>query len=144
MRISDVLRGKGSDVATVGPRDSVRDLLDLLAQHNIGAMVVVDDDETVAGIVSERDIVRRLRERGADLLGTAVAEIMTSDVVSCRPDDTVDSLAETMTARRIRHAPVLTEDGGLVGIVSIGDIVKSRINQLESDRQQLESYIAQG
>ena len=142
MRISDVLRGKGSDVATVGPDDSVRHLVDQLAEHNIGAMVVLDDDE-VAGIVSERDVVRRLRERGTDLLDAAVSEIMTKVVVTCAPDDTVDSLAATMTARRIRHAPVIV-DGRLTGIVSIGDVVKSRINQLESDRQQLESYIAQG
>ena len=142
MRIADVLRGKGSDVATVGPGDTVRHLVDQLAEHNIGAMVVLDGEE-VAGIVSERDVVRRLRERDTDLLDAEVSEIMTRVVVTCSPDDTVDSLAATMTTRRIRHAPVIV-DGKLAGIVSIGDVVKSRINQLETDREQLESYISQG
>src|SRR5919198_3559091 len=142
MRISDVLRGKGSDVATVDPGISVSGLLASLSRHNIGAMVVVENDEVV-GIVSERDVVRQLHERGADLLNAPVSEIMTSEVYTCLPTDSVDSLAATMTERRIRHMPVVV-DGSLVGIVSIGDVVKSRIGELESDREQLESYIARG
>ncbi|HEX3781820.1 MAG TPA: CBS domain-containing protein [Pseudonocardiaceae bacterium] len=142
MRISDLLRDKGSAVATIAPTATVTELLGVLHDHNIGATVVTDG-HTVVGIVSERDIVRRLRERGADLLAVTVGEIMTSNVVTCNPQDTVDSLAETMTQRRIRHMPVLS-DGRLVGIVSIGDVVKSRISQLETDREQLESYISQG
>ena len=105
--------------------------------------MVVTEGEAVVGIVSERDIVRRLDERGAELLVAQVREIMTRDVVTCTPDDTVDSLAETMTERRIRHMPVLA-DGRLTGIVSIGDVVKSHIRQLETDREQLESYISHG
>ncbi|HEX5119199.1 MAG TPA: CBS domain-containing protein [Pseudonocardiaceae bacterium] len=142
MRISDVLRGKGQDVATVGRADTVRQLVATLGERNIGAAVVVEDGALV-GIVSERDVVRRLRERGADLLSATVAEIMTASVYTCSPEDTVDHLAEVMTERRIRHVPVLL-DGELVGIVSIGDVVKSRISQLVSDREQLESYIVHG
>ncbi len=142
MRISDVLRGKGADVATVGPATSVAGLITALAERNVGAMVVLDGT-AVVGIVSERDVVRGLDQRGADLLGATVAEIMTTPVYTCGPDDSVDSLAATMTDRRIRHMPVVV-DGALVGIVSIGDVVKSRISQLENDRDQLESYISQG
>jgi CBS domain-containing protein len=142
MRISDVLRQKGSAVATIAPGATVRELVGALRAHNIGAAVVTDGD-TVVGIVSERDVVRRLHENGADLLALPVSDIMTRDVFTCGPDDTVDSLAETMTERRIRHMPVLA-DGRLAGIVSIGDVVKSHIRQLETDREQLESYIAQG
>jgi CBS domain-containing protein len=143
MRVADVLRTKGSEVATVPPELSVTGLLEDLARHNVGALVVVDGTGALAGIVSERDVVRRLDERGSALLTAPVAEIMTSPVVTCEPGDAVDELAEIMTERRIRHMPVLS-DGELVGIVSIGDVVKSRIRQLESDREQLESYIAQG
>lgn len=142
MRIADVLRTKGSAVATVEPRATVGDLLTALAEHNIGAMVVVGSDG-IAGIVSERDVVRQLHERGADLLGVPVEEIMTTSVFTCTPQDTVDSLTVQMTERRIRHVPVVSDDG-LVGIVSIGDVVKSRISQLEEGRDQLEAYITQG
>jgi CBS domain-containing protein len=144
MRISDVLQGKsgGNAVATVAREHTVEQLVATLAEHNIGAAVVAEQG-AVVGIVSERDVVRRLRERGGDLLSATVAEIMTADVFTCSPDDTVDHLAEVMTERRIRHVPVLA-DGELVGIVSIGDVVKSRISQLVSDREQLESYIVHG
>jgi len=143
MRIADLLRHKGSEVASVAPDRSVAGLLEDLARHNIGAVVVLDDAGALVGIVSERDVVRRLHERGTDLLTAPVSDIMTTQVVTCGPDENLDSLAAIMTERRIRHMPVV-EDGTLVGIVSIGDVVKSRIQQLESDREQLESYIAQG
>jgi CBS domain-containing protein len=143
MRVADLLRTKGSEVATVPPRVSVTGLLDDLARHNVGALVVVDEAGMLVGIVSERDVVRRLNERGAELLTAPVEQIMTTQVVTCEPGDGVDNLAAIMTERRIRHMPVV-EDGRLVGLVSIGDVVKSRIEQLESDREQLESYIAQG
>ncbi len=143
MRIADLLRHKGSDVATVPPGISVAGLLEDLARHNVGAVVVCDDAGAVVGIVSERDVVRQLNERGAELLRAPVSEIMTTTVVTCEPSESVNSLASIMTERRIRHMPVVT-GGNLVGIVSIGDVVKSRIEQLESDREQLESYIAQG
>jgi CBS domain-containing protein len=140
MRISDVLRGKGEKVATVPPSATVGRLVEELARHNVGALVVMEAEDVV-GIVSERDIVRRLNERGPALLDARVSEIMTTSVVTCTPTDSVDSLAATMTERRIRHMPVLV-DGRLAGIVSIGDVVKSRIGELESDREQLASYIA--
>jgi len=127
----------------VPPGISVAGLLEDLARHNVGAVVVCDDAGAVVGIVSERDVVRQLNERGAELLRAPVSEIMTTSVVTCEPTESVNSLASIMTERRIRHMPVVT-GGDLVGIVSIGDVVKSRIEQLESDREQLESYIARG
>lgn len=139
MKISDILRHKGSTVVTISPSDPVTELLSRLAEHKVGALVVVDGDP-VAGIVSERDVVRRLAERGAAVLESTVRDIMTTDVVSCAPQDSVDSVAGTMTERRIRHMPVIS-DGQLAGIVSIGDVVLSRMNQLEQDRGQLEQYI---
>jgi CBS domain-containing protein len=143
MKISDLLRTKAAsslaEVVTIEPDRTITEVLAKLAEHHIGALVVADGDGLI-GIVSERDIVRRLNERGADLLGTPVREIMTSSVLSCRPGDDVDRIAETMTERRIRHLPVL-EGEQLVGLVSIGDVVKSRIRELEVDRGQLEHYI---
>ncbi|PSL56345.1 CBS domain protein [Saccharothrix carnea] len=142
MRIADVLRNKGSAVATVESRASVADLVAALAEHNVGAMVVLGP-EGISGIVSERDVVRKLHDRGGELLSAPVSEIMTSEVFTCTPRDSVDSLTVLMTERRIRHVPVV--DGGeLVGIVSIGDVVKSRINQLQEDHDQLTAYIVQG
>jgi CBS domain-containing protein len=143
MKISDILRHKattsGSAVVTIAPTGAVTELLAQLAEHKIGALVVLDGD-AVGGIVSERDVVRRLNERGAAILEATVADIMTTDVVSCSSHDSVDSVAETMTERRIRHMPVI-DAGALIGIVTIGDVVSSRMRQLEQDRGQLEQYI---
>jgi CBS domain-containing protein len=143
VKISDILRHKSTDgraeVATIAPGETVSALLAILAEHNVGALVVMQDD-AVVGIVSERDVVRRIAERGAELLESPVESIMSSDVVSCSSQESVDSVAETMTERRIRHMPVIDDDQ-LVGIVSIGDVVSSRMRQLESDRGQLEQYI---
>jgi CBS domain-containing protein len=142
MRIRDVLTSKsGGEVITIGPEATVRELLGLLAEHNVGAVVVSEDGEGVDGIVSERDIVRRLAESDAVLDG-AVSAIMTSDVQTCEPDVPVDDLRKLMTERRIRHVPVVT-DGKLTGIISIGDVVKSSIGQLEFERDQLDSYLHQ-
>jgi CBS domain-containing protein len=142
MRISDLLRSKGTAVATVGPQTTVTELLSGLAEHNVGAMVVVGP-EGIAGIVSERDVVRRLHDRGPELLSMPVSEIMTTMVKSCRPEDSVDHLSVLMTERRIRHVPVVV-DGKLAGIISIGDVVKSRMQELEKSQEQLEAYISQG
>jgi CBS domain-containing protein len=142
MRISDVLTGKPSgQVVTIGPDATVRELLHVLAEHNVGAVVVSADGEAVDGIVSERDIVRRLADTDAVLDG-AVSAIMTSDVQTCEPDVPVDDLRKLMTERRIRHVPVVT-NGKLTGIISIGDVVKSSIVQLEFERDQLDSYVHQ-
>ncbi|KDN19919.1 CBS domain-containing protein [Amycolatopsis rifamycinica] len=143
MRIADLLRKKGSAVATVTPETTVTTLLAGLAEHNVGAMVVVAPDGSIAGIVSERDVVRRLHEHGPGLLDGPVSEIMTTLVASCTPDDSVDQLSVLMTERRIRHVPVLA-DGRLAGIVSIGDVVKNRMEQLEQSQEQLQAYISQG
>jgi CBS domain-containing protein len=139
MNIADILRHKGAAVATITPSGAVGEMLQALAEHNVGALVV-SDAGVVVGIVSERDIVRRLHTRGAQLLADPVSEIMTAPVVSCGSQDSVDTVAETMTNRRIRHMPVI-DAGNLVGIVSIGDVVSSQIRQLEQDRGQLEHYI---
>jgi CBS domain-containing protein len=140
MRISEILRRKGSDVATVAPDTTVRTLLATLASLNIGAVVVSPDGDTIAGIVSERDVVRSLHARGAELLDTPVSAIMTSAVRTCAPDDRVDGLRRTMTDHRIRHLPVVHE-GKLVGIVSIGDVVKSAISELATEREHLVEYL---
>jgi CBS domain-containing protein len=142
MRIADVLRSKGGEVMTINPDATVTELLDGLASHNIGAMVVVGPDG-VAGIVSERDIVRRLHAHGASVLSQPVSEIMTAVVSTCSKSDTVDSLTMLMTENRVRHVPVL-ENGKLIGIVSIGDVVKTRMEELEAEHEQLQSYITQG
>ncbi len=140
MRISDVLTSKPSQqVVTISPDSTVRELLGLLAEHNVGAVVVSGDGEGVDGIVSERDIVRRLAESDTVLDG-AVSAIMTSDVQTCAPDVPVDDLRQLMTERRIRHVPVVT-NGKLTGIISIGDVVKSSIGQLEFERDQLDNYL---
>jgi CBS domain-containing protein len=141
MVIVQLLRSKPSGVTTVAPSTSIRELLDVLADNRIGAAVVVDDDRAIRGIVSERDVVRRLRDHGADLLGMPVERIMTHDVVTCSTTDTVEDLMSVMTNHRIRHVPVLDDDGRLTGIVSIGDVVKSRIGELEGERDDLISYI---
>ncbi|NMH98949.1 CBS domain-containing protein [Pseudonocardia acidicola] len=140
MRIADVLRGKGDSVATVGPAATVAEVIAALVDGNYGALPVVNGGRLV-GIVSERDVVRRLHEHGPDLLRRPVTEIMVTDVVTCLPTDSTVDLARIMTSRRIRHLPVVVE-GELRGIVSIGDVVKARIDTLEEERGQLESYIA--
>lgn len=142
MLIAEILRNKGSDVVAVGPGDSVAGLLTLLARHNIGAVVVMHDGR-LTGVASERDVVRALDERGPALLEAPVSEIMTAGVVTCTTEDTDDTLTVLMTENRVRHVPVLDGDSP-VGIVSIGDVVKARISQLEQDRRQLEAYITQG
>ena len=142
MLISDLLKHKGSSVITIGPEETITALLAALAEHKVGALVVLDG-ERIAGIVSERDVVRGLHVDGAALLDETVSRVMTTDLVSCTPQDSVDQIAERMTVQRFRHMPVIT-DGKLVGIVTIGDVVAARIRQLEHDRQQLESYITQG
>ncbi|OYN98150.1 CBS domain-containing protein [Enemella evansiae] len=142
MRVNDVLQRKGGDVVTITPDETVRTLVELLRDHRIGAVVVSSDGTSVNGIVSERDVVRRLADTGADVLDQPIGQIMTVEVHTCGPDDDIADLAEQMTERRIRHVPVLVEDR-LTAIVSIGDVVKHRINQLTDERDQLEAYVQQ-
>ena|SRR5579884_1688869 len=141
-RVVDVLRNKGSEVVTVRPDTPVSELINLLVGRNIGAAVVTAGD-AVVGIVSERDVVHHIIDRRDQLLATSVSEIMSGNVISCTPEDEVDNLMRTMTERRIRHLPVLV-DGKLAGIVSIGDMVKARITELEEERAHLHSYLAAG
>ncbi|WP_433255931.1 CBS domain-containing protein [Streptosporangium sp. CA-135522] len=140
MLIGMILQGKGTDVATVHPEATVTELLAILAEHNIGAAVVSEDGSEIVGIVSERDVVRRLNDRGADVLAAPVSSIMTTEVRTCPPNADVDDLRQTMTTHRIRHVPVVA-DGRLTGIVSIGDVVKSAIESLESEKAYLVDYL---
>jgi CBS domain-containing protein len=142
MKISDVIRGKSSrDVITISPESSVRELLAVLAEHNIGAVIVSSQGAQVDGIVSERDVVRKLN--GDDsVLDASVEQIMTADVQTAEPNQDVDELMTQMTEHRIRHVPVM-DHGELVAVVSIGDVVKSRITQLTFERDQLDSYVHQ-
>ena len=140
MRISDVLRGKGSQVVTVTPDTKVRQLLAVLAEHRIGAVVVSHDGTAVDGIASERDIVRALAQRGAAVMSEPVTAIYTAEVHTVTPQTQIEEVMRLMTERRVRHAPVVA-DGGLRGIVSIGDVVKIRIDELETERTALTDYI---
>jgi CBS domain-containing protein len=140
MSIADILRHKGSEVATIAPQETVRVLVDRLGELGVGALVVSSDGSRVEGIVSERDVVRGLRGTGADLLEQPVSSIMTTDVHTSPPSTSLPELMRVMTDRRIRHVPVV-EDDALVGIVSIGDVVKRRIDDLQSERDQLVGYI---
>jgi CBS domain-containing protein len=142
MKIREVIAGKAiKDVVTVRPEATVRELLALLAQHNIGAAVVSTDGTSVDGIVSERDIVRKLNGNDATL-GATVADIMTSDVRTCDISSSLDEVRNTMTEGRFRHLPVCENDR-LVGVISIGDVVKAHIDQIEFERDQLDSYVHQ-
>ena len=140
MRISDVLRVKGIQVVTVSPDTKVRQLLAVLAEHQIGAVVVSHDGTTVDGIASERDIVRALAKRGAAVMSEPVTAIYTAEVHTVTPQTTIEEVMRMMTERRVRHAPVVV-DGSLRGIVSIGDVVKIRMDELETERTALTHYI---
>lgn len=140
MQINDILRVKGSEVATISPDATVADLVAALAEHKVGALVISAPDRPVAGIVSERDIVRALAQHGSDLLQQSVGSIMTEEVYTCESGSDMVEIVTEMTVGRFRHVPVV--DGGqLVGIISIGDVVKRRIDQLSQERDHLEAYI---
>jgi CBS domain-containing protein len=135
-----ILERKGSDVHTVASNAMLLAVADALREHNVGALVVSADGATVDGIVSERDIVRQLARFGTGAVKLTVADVMTTDVTTCSPDTTVDELSELMTQHRIRHVPVVA-DGRLVGIVSIGDVLKTRLDELEVRNSSLEQYV---
>jgi CBS domain-containing protein len=143
MRIGEILKAKPvQDVVTISPDAGVRELIALLAQHNIGALIVSHDGASLDGIVSERDVVRHLHSDGT-VLNNTVSALMTEVVETCSPDDDLDEVMQTMTERRFRHIPVCSTQGDLVGIISIGDVVKHKIGQLEFERDQLDGYIHQ-
>lgn len=137
--VAHLLTSKGRDVITVTRSDTLREATDLLRRHNIGALVVADEDGVV-GVLSERDIVRVMASKGPECFEVPVADVMTTDVFTCGEDSSTDELMSLMTERRIRHVPVV-RDGRLVGIVSIGDVVKSRVDELEVAKSSLEEYV---
>lgn len=141
MKIATVLARKGNFVATLPPAATVSTLLDQLAEHGIGALVVSADGTVITGMVSERDVVRALLTRGTSLLDAPISQIMTPVIATCTVESPVEELMVLMTEERVRHIPVVDEDGLLAGIVSIGDVVKSRIDQLETEHQALRAYI---
>lgn len=141
MRIHDILSTKGFDVVHIKPDVPVSQLVGLLREHNLGAVVVSQDGRRIAGIVSERDVIRALAE-GADVLQQPVSALMSTGVHCCRPRDTVESAMSAMTDRRVRHLPVVDDTDRLVGIVSIGDVVKSQISDLQFERDQIAGYVS--
>ena len=143
MQTDQILDRKGRDVATIAPDAEVRAAVEQLGSANVGALVVSADGTSVQGIVSERDVVRRLAAAGPTLLDEPVSSIMQADVFTCTGADPVDDLMHRMTEHRIRHLPVV-DDGRLVGIISIGDVVKTHVDALEKEREQLVDYIRTG
>jgi len=143
MNVETILQNKGRAVATIRPEDSVAAAIDALVAGNIGALVASEDGETVDGIISERDIVHALGHHGSGLLSLTVAEVMTRPAITCDPSESVGELMAEMTNRRIRHLPVVY-NGRLCGIVSIGDVVKNRLDEIEYEAKSLRSFIAGG
>lgn len=141
MTVAALLRDKGRSVITTSATSSIAGAVDTLVKHKIGALVVIDENDRIAGIMSERDIVRAIAARGADVLKASIADAMTRAVVTCTESDTVDEVMARMTRGRFRHLPVV-DDGNLVGIVSIGDVVKARIEQVEREAEDMRAYIA--
>ena len=144
MLVQSILTAKGSDVVTIADSVSLADAAATLRDHGIGALVVSNDGRHIDGIVSERDVVRALANHGATVMGRAVSTVMSRDVVTCRVGDAIEALMLAMTERRIRHVPVVDDDGALGGVVSIGDVVKNRLGQLQVENEQLHEYITQG
>ena len=141
MDVQGILRLKGTAVVTIRPDDTIGRLVDGLARERIGAMVVSDDGRTIQGVISERDVVRGLADRGAAVLQLAVRDLMTRQVVTCTPADSVKQVMAAMTRGRMRHLPVV-EDGRLVGIISIGDVVKNRLDEMATEANVLrEAYL---
>jgi CBS domain-containing protein len=141
VNVQSILGNKGSSVVTIRSDVSLADAAGTLRDQGIGALIVSNDGRHITGIVSERDLVRALANHGASALGRPVSSAMSTDVVTCRASDSVESLMRSMTDRRIRHLPVVDDDGVLGGVISIGDVVKSRLGELETENQQLVEYI---
>ena len=144
MNVRSILERKGSHVATIGVDDTVANAAARLRDGEIGALVVTDDGTTITGIVSERDLVRAIASHGASALGRSVGSVMTREVVTCGPADSIEHLMALMTDRRIRHVPVVSDSARLAGIVSIGDVVKARLAELRDENQTLADYLYQG
>jgi CBS domain-containing protein len=143
MLVSQILTQKGAAIFSCSPQETIAAAAERLNEHRIGAMVVLDQKDNVAGIISERDIIRAIAQAGAAALSSPVASFMTRDIVYAEPKESIDALLSRMTDRRIRHLPVC-KDGKLIGVVSIGDLVKTRIAETEAEAEGLKAYIAQG
>jgi len=141
VNVASLLSVKGRDIATISQERTVADAVALLKERGVGALVVTSLEEPLAGILSERDVVRALAERGGAVLDESVADLMTRDVTTCEETTSVTDLMGLMTARRIRHIPVVT-DGHVVGVVSIGDVVKARFDELEGEKRDLLDYVS--
>ena len=139
-KVSSVLKHKGHDVVTVAPQQTVAWIVKVLAQNRIGAVPVISEEGQLIGIISERDIIRGMSEHADAVLALAVDQLMTRDVKTCSPEDQLVDLMEVMTLQRIRHLPVI-QNGALHGIVSIGDVVKQRLEEVQSEAEELRRYI---
>jgi len=139
IRISQILKDKGDRVVTIAPDATIAEAVDVLQRERIGAIVVQEKEELV-GILSERDVAHGLAEHGAEVLAKRVADLMTREVVTCTPESRVQEIMKEMTVRRFRHLPVI-KDGALVGVISIGDVVKNRLEELETETTMLQEYI---
>ncbi|MBV9590865.1 MAG: CBS domain-containing protein [Hyphomicrobiales bacterium] len=141
MHVSSILSDKGREVITMGPRSTVKEAIALMGQRRIGAVVIIGVEKSVLGIFSERDVVRLLAQKGPEALGDDVARHMTSPVFTCTPQTLIDEIMHLMTSKKFRHVPVL-ENGALSGLVSIGDVVKSRLAEIETEHKAMRDYIA--
>ena len=141
MLVSALIKEKGAGIITTGPATTVSEVADIIARERIGAVVVTEQDDQVVGIISERDIVNGLSKRGTNLLDLPISDVMTREVFTCPMTEDVNQLRREMTNRRARHIPIV-EEGRLIGIISIGDIVKNRLDELEDETQQMRDYIA--
>ena len=143
MLVTSILKAKarGAGVVTISPDAKITEAARLLAEHRIGALIAIEADNRIAGILSERDIVRGVSERGNLCLGLSVRDLMTSQVVVCHEEDAIDDLMKTMTTRRVRHLPVVSAENRLIGIVTIGDVVKSRLSEADMEVDNLRHYV---
>lgn len=143
MNVATILTEKGGNVVTAKPKDTLLEVSRILRQHSIGCVVVSDGGSDIAGIVSERDLVRAIAELGPEILSAQVSEHMTRKVFTCKKSDTIDAIMAAMTEGRFRHMPVV-EDNELIGVISIGDVVRLRIAEAEMEASAMRSYIATG
>lgn len=141
MHVQTILSAKGAEVATIAPTATLADATAMLRERGFGALVVSTDGVSIDGILSERDIVRALATEASAALDMEISECMSSDVITCQPTDSIDDLMQSMTDRRIRHLPVVGDDGALTGMISIGDVVKYRLGELERENSHLHEYI---
>lgn len=142
MYVKNILDRKGSDVVRISPDNTLIETARVLRENKIGAILACDSDGKMCGVISERDIVIAIARSGAAVLENKVSTCMTTGVYTCKPDDTIKQVMEVMTSRRIRHLPVVGEDGAIVGMISIGDVVKERISETEAEAAALKAYIA--